>query len=88
MNQALQLPHWRLTQRVLHEIAPEVDLERLDPGTELRSELDLDSMDYLNLVAGIHQRIGVDIPERDYSQLGTLGGFVAYLTSRAASGVA
>jgi len=63
----------------LSAIAPEADFVHL-PGTALlREELDLDSMDFLNFIAALHQRTGVDIPEADYPKLFTLDGAVAYL---------
>jgi acyl carrier protein len=67
--------------RVLGSIAPEADLNRLKPQTRIRDQLDIDSMDFLNFVIGLHQELKVDIPERDYGQLATLSGCLAYLTA-------
>jgi acyl carrier protein len=69
----------------LGRIAPEVDSASIDPVRSLRDELDLDSMDFLNLVQSLHRRLGVDIPEADYAQLQTLDGAVAYLTAKMAT---
>jgi len=66
----------------LGNIAPEMDLKRLDPSDDLREALDIDSMDFLNLVTAIHHRLGVDIPELDYPKLVTLEGVVSYLAAR------
>jgi acyl carrier protein len=60
-------------------IAPEVDFDAIDPTRDLRTQTDLDSMDFLNLITAIHQRLGVDIPESDYPRLATLQGFIDYL---------
>lgn len=68
--------------RVLGEIAPEADLTRLDPDGNLRDQLDLDSMDVLNVAIGLHEALHVDIPETDYPKLATLNGAVAYLMQR------
>lgn len=68
---------------VLGGIAPEADLAALKDEDELREILDLDSMDFLNLVTALHERTGLDIPERDYPELMTLGGCVAYLAAHA-----
>jgi acyl carrier protein len=65
--------------RVLGEIAPEADLAALAPDVDLRQQLDLDSMDILNFVVGIHTALGVDIPEADYPRFLTLRGGVEYL---------
>lgn len=65
--------------RVLGRIAPEADLSRLQPDKRLRDQLDLDSMDVLNFVIGLHKELGVEIPETDYPQLTTVAGCVDYL---------
>jgi acyl carrier protein len=66
----------------LSDIAPEADLGALLPGKDLREELDIDSMDFLNFVIALHEKLGVDIPEADYPQLSTLDGAVGYLMER------
>ncbi|WP_298828407.1 acyl carrier protein [uncultured Piscinibacter sp.] len=63
-------------------IAPEVEPGELQPDRPLRDQVDLDSMDWLNVIVGFHQRFGVDIPEADYAKLVTLDGIVAYLAQR------
>jgi acyl carrier protein len=68
--------------RVLGGIAPEADLEALDPRADLRETLDLDSMDFLNFVVGLHDATGVEVPESDYGALSTLTGCVEYLAVR------
>jgi acyl carrier protein len=65
--------------RVLANIAPEADLSRLAPDARLRDQLDIDSMDFLNFIIGLHQELQVEIPERDYGQLTTLTGCIDYL---------
>lgn len=64
---------------VLARIAPEADPAGLAGKAVLRDALDLDSMDFLNFVAALHERTGIDIPEADYPKLATLDGAVAYL---------
>ncbi len=63
----------------LKKLAPEVDADQIDPAIDLREQIDLDSMDLLNLMIAIHEATGVDIPEADYPQMATLNGCVAYL---------
>ena len=63
----------------LLEVAPDVDASTLDPATAFRSQFDFDSMDYLNFVTALHQRLGVDIPERDYPALSGVDAAVSYL---------
>jgi acyl carrier protein len=69
-------------RRALHRVAPEADLGALDPRADVRDQLDIDSMDFLNFVIGIQRETGVDVPETDYPQLRTLAGCVAYLERR------
>lgn len=71
-----------LIARLLADIAPEVDLDDARPEGQLQEELGLDSMDFLNLMIGIHQATGLEIPERDYPALSTLAGAVDYLAAR------
>jgi acyl carrier protein len=69
---------------VLGNIAPELDAASLAPKAELRDQLDLDSMDFLNFALGLHTAFGIDIPEVDYRKLATLDGCVAYVAARIA----
>jgi acyl carrier protein len=68
--------------RALHGIAPEADLASLDPVAPLRAQLDLDSIDFLNFAIALHDALGVDIPETDYSSVASLNGCVTYLRAR------
>jgi acyl carrier protein len=68
---------------VLTTIAPEVEPDDIRDDELLRDQVDLDSMDWLNFLVGIHKRLDVDIPESDYAQLRTLADVVRYVTPRA-----
>ena len=65
----------------LKSIAPEVDVGRLKPDQPLRHQVDLDSMDWLNLIAGLHEKLHVDIAESDYGRVSTLDAIVACVAS-------
>ncbi|MFZ0834559.1 MAG: phosphopantetheine-binding protein [Mycobacterium sp.] len=67
---------------VLTGIAPEVDADEITDDELLRDQVDLDSMDWLNFLIGIHKRLNVDIPESDYASLRTLGDVVRYVDKR------
>ena len=67
---------------VLASIAPEVELATIDAAAPLRDQIDLDSMDYLNFIVGLHERLHVDIPESDYARLATLDDLVSYLVAK------
>lgn len=71
-----------LVRAVLGRIAPEADLASLPDDVDIREELELDSMDFLNFVTALHEQTGVDVPERDYAQLSSLDDCVEYLRSR------
>ncbi|MCB2073906.1 MAG: acyl carrier protein [Novosphingobium sp.] len=74
----------KLVFDILGGIAPEADFDLLDEDEELREALDIDSMDFLNFITGLHQATGVDIPENDYARLSTLTDIVAYLRQKGA----
>jgi acyl carrier protein len=72
-----------LVLRCLGDIAPEADLAALPAGADLRETLDLDSMDFFNLVAALADGSGAVIPDADARQLTTLDGAVGYLAGHA-----
>lgn len=66
----------------LRTIAPEVEADELVADRPLRNQVDLDSMDWLNFLIGLHAALQVDIPEADYARLVTLDDLVGYLGPR------
>ena len=68
-----------LLARLVHRIAPEVVLDEIDADAFLQEEAELDSMDFLNLMSALYEETGIDVPERDYPQVATVDGFVAYV---------
>jgi acyl carrier protein len=68
-----------LAAEVLAGIAPEADLSAVGDDEDLREALDLDSMDFMNLVVGLNQRSGIAIPQADVPRLHTMRGLVEYL---------
>ncbi|MGO9603575.1 MAG: acyl carrier protein [Candidatus Binataceae bacterium] len=71
-----------LVLQKLAAIAPETDADQIDPNVDLREQIDIDSMDILNLMIAIHEATGVEIPEADYPKILTLNACVAYLSAR------
>lgn len=63
----------------LKAVVPEMDAASLKPNKSLRDRLDVDSMDFLNYVVGLHEALKIDIPEADYPKLATLDGAIAYV---------
>ncbi|MGC9420051.1 MAG: acyl carrier protein [Rhodovulum sp.] len=68
----------------LTDVAPDLSADEIGPDDHLQDDLELDSMDVLNLVAALHKATGVDIPEADYPQIATLRLAVPYLARRMA----
>lgn len=66
----------------LNDIAPEVDADALKDDSPLRNQVDLDSMDWLNFLIGLHKKLGVEIPESAYAGLITLDNVLQYLKVR------
>jgi acyl carrier protein len=69
--------------QALRTIAPEIDPSELDASADLRDQVDLDSIDLLNLVVSVDEALGIEIPESDYPHLRTLDSWVDYLVRRA-----
>lgn len=66
----------------LVKVAPDLDAGTIRGGDHIQEDLELDSMDVLNLVSALHKRLGVNIPEEDYEQIATPNLAVAYLATR------
>ena len=66
----------------LKSIAPEVEADELRADRPLRNQVDLDSMDWLNFLLGLHEKLNVDIPEADYAKLVTLDDVMGYLAKK------
>jgi acyl carrier protein len=62
----------------------DADLSSLDPQVPLRDQLELDSMDFLDIVMELRKRYGVQVPEEDYKELATLEGCANYLEPKLA----
>jgi acyl carrier protein len=75
-----------LVVATLKTIAPEVEEADLRPDRPLRQQVDLDSMDWLNFLIGLSERLKVEIPEADYRRLVTIDDVVGYLRARTGGG--
>lgn len=67
---------------IIADIAPDEDLSQLKPEVRLRDQLQLDSMDFLDIVMELRKRHGIEVPESDYMQLASLDSCAAYLTPK------
>lgn len=68
----------------LVSVAPDLDAATIADDDHLQDDLGLDSMDFLNLVARLHHRFGLPIPEADYPCLATAKKAAAYLAGQLA----
>jgi acyl carrier protein len=67
---------------IIQQIAPEADLSDLSPDADMRDALSIDSFDHLNILIGLHEALGAEIPESDAGQLTTVAAMVQYLADR------
>lgn len=67
----------------LTRVAPDIEADSVSDDDHIQDDLELDSMDVLNLVAALHERLGIDIPEADYPRIETPAKAAAYLAQRA-----
>ena len=64
---------------IITDIVPDEDCSGLDPAVALRDQLDLDSMDFLDIVMELRKKYGVEVPEAEYGELNTLNSCMDYL---------
>ena len=67
---------------IISDIAPDEDVTNLDDKISLREQLDLDSMDFLDIVMELRKRHKVEVPQEDYPKLATLESCVTYLSPK------
>jgi len=64
---------------ILSDIAPDEDLSDLKEDVAFRDQLDLDSMDFLDIVMELRKRYRIQIPEEEYPELASMSSTVKYL---------
>ena len=69
---------------IIQTVAPDEDVSNLKPDVKLREQIELDSMDFLDIVMELRKRYGVHVPEAEYKELATLAGCVGYLEPKLA----
>ncbi|MFT6069791.1 MAG: acyl carrier protein [Bacteriovoracaceae bacterium] len=67
---------------IIADIAMDDDVTTIDDSVALRDQLDLDSMDFLDIVMELKKRHKIIVPEADYPQLATMDSCVSYLTPK------
>jgi acyl carrier protein len=72
----------KLVLAIIADIAPDEDLSNVKPEVRLRDQLQLDSMDFLDIVMELRKRNGIEVPEADYGHLASLDSCADYLTPK------
>jgi acyl carrier protein len=67
---------------IITEIAPELDLNDVDPDIPLRDQLELDSVDFLGVLMELQDRYGIEVPEEDFIEFETLNRCATYLAPK------
>ena len=67
---------------IIADIAPDEDLSNVKPEVRLRDQMQLDSMDFLDIVMELRKRHGIEVPEKEYQQLASLDSCADYLTPK------
>ena len=67
---------------IIRDIAPDEDVSDLKDDVRLRDQLDLDSMDFLDIVMELRKQHGIEVPEADYPKLASLDSCAEYLTPK------
>jgi len=71
--------------KIISVVAPDADLSQVKSDVRLRDQLDMDSMDFLDIVMELRKRYKVEVPKEDYPRLATLDGCVEYLGPKLAT---
>ena len=71
-----------LILEIIAEIVPDEDLSNLKDDISIREQVELDSMDFLDIIMELRKRYGIEVPEDDYKELATLDSSMSYLEPR------
>lgn len=74
-----------VVKKYLHRAAPEADLNRLNPDSDLGPTLDIDSMDFYTMMVALSEEFNIDIPEEEYGKLRTLNNILQFLGHKTAN---
>jgi acyl carrier protein len=67
---------------IIVDVAPDEDVAGINGDENLRDQLDLDSMDFLDIVMELRKRHKIEVPSEDYPRLATLNSCVEYLAPK------
>lgn len=64
------------------QVAPDIDKEEIKPGENIQRSLEIDSFDFLKILTALSEKLGVEVPEKDYAKVDTLEHMAAYFSER------
>lgn len=73
----------RVLFKLLKNIAPDTEPEKLKPDDKIRQTLGIDSFDYLQFIISVDEHFGVQTPEEDYGKIETLNALIPYIMAHA-----
>lgn len=82
MNSTAQQSVKKIILDIIAVVAPDADLTDVKSDVRLRDQLDMDSMDFLDIVMELRKRYKVEVPKEDYQKLATLDGCAEYLAPK------
>ncbi|MFH1585974.1 MAG: phosphopantetheine-binding protein [archaeon] len=72
---------------IVEAVAPDADLSDIKPDVKLRDQLNMDSMDFLDIVMELRKKYKIEVPKEEYPRLATLDSCVSYLTPKLQSAI-
>lgn len=72
----------KIVLNIISVVAPDADLSSLKDDVRLRDQLDMDSMDFLDIVMELRKRYKLEVPKEDYPRLASLDSCAEYLAPR------
>ncbi|MDQ1340530.1 MAG: acyl carrier protein [Campylobacterota bacterium] len=71
----------RVIEQIL-EVAPDVQESEISDNENIQRSLEIDSFDFLKILVALSEKVGVEVPESDYSKVSTVEKMVEYLANR------
>jgi len=74
----------QITESLL-QVAPEAEIDTLDPDISFRDQIEIDSVDFLQFVLDLEKKLEISIPDVDYPKLSSLNGCLSYIENKSQS---
>lgn len=68
---------------IFHRIAPDIEFDQLDLSRPLCDQVEMDSLDFYNVLVAIHKKLGVNVPDSVLLELNNLDGLIDYIAAHA-----